>query len=69
LNWECHELKLTQKSNIIDFKNWRIRAQRSLHFIGQGLFQDWVPSVVGSREEIFVALDWTDFASNGGRRN
>lgn len=29
------------------------------------LFQDWVPYVVGSREEIFVALDWTDFASDG----
>ena len=29
------------------------------------MFQDWVPYVVGSREEIFVALDWTDSASDG----
>jgi IS4 transposase len=29
------------------------------------LFMDWVPFVVGARNEIFVALDWTDFDSDG----
>ena len=29
------------------------------------LFQDWVPYVVGDRDEIFVAMDWTDFDSDG----
>ena len=30
-----------------------------------GFFSHWVPHVVGAREEIVVALDWTSFARDG----
>lgn len=29
------------------------------------LFDDWVPYLVGDKEEIFVALDWTEFDADG----
>ena len=30
-----------------------------------GFFSHWVPHVIGAREEIVVALDWTSFARDG----
>ena len=56
---QAHELKQKHCIKQVDrlFSNPKLNVWN--------LFHDWVPYVVGEREEIFVAMDWTDFDSDG----
>jgi hypothetical protein len=56
---QAHELKQKHCIKQVDrlFSNPKVNVWE--------LFQHWVPYIVGSREEIFVALDWTDFDADG----
>ena len=41
----------------------RLLSNRAIEL--DGFFSHWVPHVIGAREEIVVALDWTSFARDG----
>lgn len=56
---QAHELKQKHCIKQVD------RLFSNPKLVTWELFKDWVPYVVGSREDIFVALDWTDFDSDG----
>lgn len=56
---QAHELKQKHCIKQVD----RLLSNQKLNV--WELFGDWVPYVVGNREEIFVAMDWTDFDSDG----